>query len=118
VLNHRARTGIDTFTHRGSAGDEPTWVDIRGTCRVTDLSTGLTEDDVYFHLEVVDNGEPGGKDNPVNVRDESKHGDWIIMFVGEGEDEYISWDQRGEGDPLGQHINGGNIIHMGQEAQP
>ena len=101
---HMSSTEIITFTHRDEL--EPTWVEITGKCRVTSLITGQTYDNVDFQLEVIDNGVPGGKDNPV-----SEHGDWIIMYVGE---DYISWDER-DPDPLGQHINGGNILHRGLE---
>ena len=100
-------TGIADFTHRDAA--EPTWVQINGKCRVTDLSTGLTDDDVLFQLEVEDYGEPGGSGHP-----EGNLGDWIIMYVGE---DYISMegDEDPTTDPTGQHIDGGNIQHKGLE---
>jgi hypothetical protein len=83
---------------------------------LTDLSTGITEDDVDFQLEVEDNGEPGGINHP-----EGNLGDWFIIYVGEmGVDEYCSWDgdEDPTTDPTGQHIDGGNIIHRGEEAPP
>ncbi len=98
-------TEIKVFTHR--AEDEPTWVDIRGRCRVKNLITGLTDENVYFQLEVIDNGEPGGLGHS-----EENPGDWIIMYVGE---DYISFEGEGPGDPSGQHINGGNILPRGIE---
>ena len=108
---HMSSTNITSFTHRDE--NMPTWVEIRGTCRVTDLITGLTDDDV-FQLEVEDFGEPGGEDHP-----EGNLGDWIIMYVGgEGAGTpywYCSWEGPGPGDPTGQHIDGGNILHMGEE---
>ncbi len=106
---HMSSTGITGFRHRDASC--PTWVEIRGTCRVTDLSTGLTYDDV-FQLEVEDFGEPGGEGHP-----EGNLGDWIIMYVGgEGAGTpywYCSWEGVGPGPPTGQHIDGGNILHMG-----
>ena len=102
---HMSSTAITSFTHRDAA--EPTWVEIRGTCRVTDLSAGLAYDDV-FQLEVADFGVPGGKDIP----HEGELGDWIIVYVG---DWYVSWDGDTDPttDPTGQHIDGGNILHRG-----
>jgi len=104
---HMSSTGIDSFRHRSPL--EPTWVEITGTCTVKDLSTGLTDDDVPFQMEVEDYGEPGAK-----VKPEGNLGDWIIMYVG----DYISYegDDDPETDPTGQHINGGNIQHKGLQA--
>ncbi len=102
---HMSSTEITDFTHRDES--EPTWVEIRGTCRVKNLITGLTDDNVLFQLEVADYGEPGGSGHP-----EGNLGDWIIMYVGE---DYISFEGVGPGDPTGQHIDGGNIQHMGLE---
>jgi len=100
---HMSSIAIDGFTHRDEL--EPTWVQINGRCRVTDLSTGLT-DEVDFQLEVQDFSVPGGQDIP----HEGELGDWIIMYVGE---DYISYV--GDGDPNeGQHIDNGNILHRGR----
>lgn len=101
---HMSSTEITYFTHRHA--DAPTWVQINGKCRVKDLITGLTVDDVDFQLEVEDFGEPGGQGHP-----EGNLGDWMIIYVG----DYTSMEGPGPGDPTGQHIDGGNIKHMGLE---